>query len=133
MPPHAGNHRELLGSKLISQAPRQSSPTPAPPPPSPFAHARMVGRRYLLGLYRPLAVSCWFDAQAERVRFVDERNEKFAACLDAAKRVMAGEIADPTGGADHYYADYIAAPKWARGRPTTRIGRHLFFRLGLGG
>ena len=47
---------------------------------------------------------------------------------------MAGEIADPTGGADHYYADYIAAPKWARGRtPTARIGRHLFFRLGLGG
>ena len=78
--------------------------------------------------------SCWFDAQAERVRFVDERNEKFAACLDVAKRVMAGEIADPTGGADHYYADYIAAPKWARGRtPTARIGRHLFFRLGLGG
>ena len=78
--------------------------------------------------------SCWFDAQAERVRFVDERNEKFAACLDVAKRVMAGEIADPTGGADHYYADYIAAPKWARGRtPTAKIGRHLFFRLGLGG
>ena len=78
--------------------------------------------------------SCWFDAQAERVRFVDERNEKFAACLDVAKRVMAGEIADPTGGADHYYADYIAPPKWARDRtPTARIGRHLFFRLGLGG
>ena len=55
--------------------------------------------------------SCWFDAQAERVRFVDERNEKLAACLDVAKRVMAGEIADPTGGADHYYADYIAAPE----------------------
>jgi spore germination cell wall hydrolase CwlJ-like protein len=48
--------------------------------------------------------SCWFDGQAERVRFVDERNEKFAACLDVAKRVMAGEIADPTSGADYYYA-----------------------------
>lgn len=41
---------------------------------------------------------------------------------------------DPTGGADHYYADTIPPPKWAKGRtPTTKIGRHVFYKLGLDG
>jgi spore germination cell wall hydrolase CwlJ-like protein len=32
--------------------------------------------------------------------------------------------------ADHYYADYIKAPYWAKGRkPVARIGRHIFYLL----
>lgn len=32
--------------------------------------------------------------------------------------------------ADHYYADYIKAPYWAKGRkPVARIGRHIFYSL----
>jgi len=32
--------------------------------------------------------------------------------------------------ADHYYADYIKAPYWAKGRkPVARIGKHIFYSL----
>jgi spore germination cell wall hydrolase CwlJ-like protein len=34
------------------------------------------------------------------------------------------------GNANHYYADYIKAPYWAKGEtPTIKIGRHIFYRL----
>lgn len=34
---------------------------------------------------------------------------------------------DPTGGADHYHADYVS-PDWAQRMPqTARIGRHIFY------
>ena len=34
------------------------------------------------------------------------------------------------GNANHYYADYIKAPYWAKGeKPTVKIGRHIFYRL----
>jgi cell wall hydrolase len=78
--------------------------------------------------------SCWFDGQAPRVRTVDESDRRFIECLHIADDVLGGEIDDPTGGADHYYADTIDAPHWARDCvPTTVIGRHRFFKLGLSG
>jgi len=34
------------------------------------------------------------------------------------------------GNANHYYADYIKAPYWAKGeKPTVKIGRHIFYKL----
>lgn len=34
------------------------------------------------------------------------------------------------GFADHYYADYIKAPYWARGlKPVSIAGKHRFYRL----
>jgi len=34
------------------------------------------------------------------------------------------------GNANHYYADYIKAPYWAKGEtPTVKIGRHIFYKL----
>ena len=37
--------------------------------------------------------------------------------------------ADPTMGATHYFADYIAAPAWAaQGTFTVQIGRHKFYK-----
>ena len=34
------------------------------------------------------------------------------------------------GNANHYYADYIKAPYWAKGKqPTIKVGKHLFFKL----
>ena len=36
---------------------------------------------------------------------------------------------DPTDGADHYHADYVA-PKWAAsGEHTVQIDKHLFYRV----
>jgi len=34
------------------------------------------------------------------------------------------------GNANHYYADYIKAPYWAKGeKPVAKIGRHNFYKL----
>lgn len=34
------------------------------------------------------------------------------------------------GNADHYYADYIKPPYWAKGKqPVAKIGRHTFYQL----
>jgi spore germination cell wall hydrolase CwlJ-like protein len=34
------------------------------------------------------------------------------------------------GNANHYYADYIKAPYWAKGeKPVAKIGRHIFYKL----
>jgi cell wall hydrolase len=79
--------------------------------------------------------TCWWDAQSERVRTVDESDARFADCLDIARSVIGGEVIDPTRGADHYYADSMPSPpKWALGRtPIAVIGHHRFFRIGLRG
>ena len=44
--------------------------------------------------------------------------------------VFDGQSADPTGGADHYHADYVS-PGWAGSMTeTTKIGRHHFYASG---
>ncbi len=44
--------------------------------------------------------------------------------------VFSGEMPDPTGGADHFHADYVS-PSWAASMPrTTKIGGHTFYRAG---
>ena len=53
---------------------------------------------------------------------------KLQQCMAIAGDVLDGRIEDPTKGATHYYADYIATPKWAKGKdPGVVIGRHRFF------
>lgn len=32
-------------------------------------------------------------------------------------------------GADHFYADHIAPPDWARGVPVAQIGDHRFYKV----
>ncbi|MEO0795805.1 MAG: cell wall hydrolase [Verrucomicrobiota bacterium] len=40
-----------------------------------------------------------------------------------------GELADITGGADHYHADYGETPYWTVDmEPTRKIGNHQFYR-----
>jgi spore germination cell wall hydrolase CwlJ-like protein len=85
--------------------------------------------------------SSWntFDIQAARMRSAADINDASYAIADSlALRAVTGRLPDITGGADHYYADYIPMPKWAVGRtPTFTYGeagdRHLFFKLGLAG
>lgn len=44
-----------------------------------------------------------------------------------ARLVNAEAVADPTGGALWYHADYVS-PSWAKVKsPTARIGRHIFY------
>jgi N12 class adenine-specific DNA methylase len=48
------------------------------------------------------------------------------------RSVMAGEGDDPTGGADHYHADYVS-PYWAKSMvETKRIGNHLYYNSKAG-
>jgi len=79
--------------------------------------------------------TCWWDDQGRRVRTVDEGDPRFVECLEIARAVIMDVEPDPTGGATHYYADYVKQPpKWARGKvPTVKIGCHLFFKIGRGG
>lgn len=50
-------------------------------------------------------------------------------CLSIMGGVLNGSIADPTGGATHYFADYIAAPPWAEGATLCcKIGHHSFYK-----
>lgn len=80
---------------------------------------------------KPYQFSCWnrSDPSYRRLQDVTEENAYFATALRVARRALAGTLADPTGGATHYHADYVA-PYWARGEtPTVTIGRHIFYRL----
>lgn len=49
---------------------------------------------------------------------------------DVIDRVFAGELEDPTGGADHFHAAYVS-PDWAGRMPeTARVGGHIFYNSG---
>lgn len=76
--------------------------------------------------------SCW-NADNPRLKTIQNRalpylRDKgwFDDALKAAR--VAGTAGDPSCGACHYHADYIAVPKWAKGHePVAVIGRHLFY------
>lgn len=81
---------------------------------------------------QPWQFSCWNVNDPNRERILNASGEWFERCKQIAAEVMKSNI-DPTNGATHYYATYIAAPKWAKGhRPcytvTHKTGDlHLFF------
>lgn len=80
----------------------------------------------------PHQFSCWWGDQAQAVTKVDVDDDAFIDCLYAARRVIAASVRDPTHGCDHYYAGR-RPPAWITGKvPAMVIGRHKFFRLGLG-
>lgn len=83
--------------------------------------------------------SCWnaSDPQAYRMR-----HPLSDAAIDSARqlaaRAIAGILADLTDGADHYFAETIPQPAWARGKSATFVCgtspyRQFFYRIGLGG
>lgn len=85
----------------------------------------------------PAQFSCWWDAQAPRVR--TRLAESLGPLIELARAVLNGTEPDPTGGADHYHTiarpEYAETwpPKWAVGQAGVTVGRHLFYRLGLDG
>jgi spore germination cell wall hydrolase CwlJ-like protein len=55
---------------------------------------------------------------------------EIAECYRIAVGCYLGYMADPTGGANHYFADTISPPSWADpAKQTYAIGHHKFFRL----
>lgn len=91
-----------------------------------------------------LQYSCWNKAEQSQRELLntiyyrwdqDRKPEAFGeccrACIYALLRFDENDmpIEDITYGADHYFADWIPEPRWAKDMPqTTKIGRHTFYR-----
>lgn len=79
----------------------------------------------------------WQTRRAELMA-IDRNSPQYQEALRIWRAANAGEIPDPTGGADHFFsprgqaAAGRAAPSWAQGTPTV-IGGHNFYRLGYRG
>ena len=75
-------------------------------------------------------------AARQRLEAMDPSSAQYQSILNNVVRpVMSGQVADPTGGATHFYAPVAqaalgrAAPSWATGTPTV-IGGHNFYTVG---
>lgn len=83
---------------------------------------------------KPFQFSCWLPSDPQSKKLADPKTletASYKAMLTVVRDVMAGRIADPTGGADHYCTLAVApATKWAKDRKPIRvIGNHNFYRL----
>lgn len=82
----------------------------------------------------PHQFSCWnqSDPNAKLCASISEKDPLFALALYAAAGVLSGEVRDPTGGADHYHADWMRPfPGWTRSMTKTAvIGNHIFYKDG---
>lgn len=91
------------------------------------------GRSILSVCLKAEQFSCWNenDPNREKLLAVTGADPEFVTASSLAESLVAGTLADITGGADHYYSAFIAAPGWTIGRkPTAHIGHQLFYRLG---
>lgn len=79
--------------------------------------------------------SCWLESDPNRRKLLalEADDTRYQRLYAIARRVLLGEVPDPTGGATHYRV--IGWPAaWAKGRkPSAVIGRHEFFAIGPGG
>lgn len=83
---------------------------------------------------QPWQFSCWNANDPQRARIENRQpgsNRQFDECVKVAVRAARGRLADPTGGATHYYANYIAQPSWIKNSPNARqsaqFGVHKFY------
>lgn len=83
---------------------------------------------------QPWQFSCWNPDDPNRARIeAVTAGAWWQRCQAIAREAVSGDLADPTGGATHYYATWIKAPAWARGHePSHRVEHrngkaHLFF------
>ena len=90
-------------------------------------------------VFAPNQFEPWNGGSARaRLEAMDPSSPQYQAILNNVVRpVMAGRVADPTGGATHFYAPAAQAqlgrepPAWATGVPTV-IGGHNFYKVGYG-
>lgn len=81
---------------------------------------------------KPYQFSCWDpgDPNLSIITRARAGDPVFDECLAAAKKVLSGSVADPTGAATHYFANYISTPAWAKSPAnlTVQIGVHKFYK-----
>ena len=62
-------------------------------------------------------------------QFLPNKGERWQHSLQVARITISGDQQDFTGGATHYYADYIVAPTWAKSLQLVgKWGHHYFYR-----
>jgi len=85
---------------------------------------------------KPWQFSCWNKNDPNRAILTNPANhttDTFLQCLDIAQSALAGTLDDNSGGATHYYANYIPKPSWLINNPngpqqTAQHGVHLFYK-----
>lgn len=77
--------------------------------------------------FDPLQFSIWNSRSKRRAELLLAENSTHRRIQGICAEVWDGLIPDPTDGADHYHADYVA-PSWRHAyRHTVTIGAHLFY------
>ena len=88
------------------------------------------GEGYAGVCLKPWQYSCWNanDPNRKLLEGLTDLNMHFRFAKEAARDVLEGRVADPTGGASHYHT-HAVSPKWAAGlTPCAVIGGHQFYR-----
>jgi len=73
--------------------------------------------------------SAWNDDSPRRNK-IGEWNLEMPMFRECVRAAIEAYDTDPTGGADHYFAQNVVFPGWAQGQPVRVIGGHSFLRLG---
>lgn len=83
---------------------------------------------------QPWQFSCWNANDPMRARIENKwpgSSNVFDQCVAIAETATRYQLADRTGGATHYYANYIGVPAWVTNSPNARvsvqIGVHKFY------
>jgi N-acetylmuramoyl-L-alanine amidase len=83
---------------------------------------------------KPWQFSVWNEADPNRGKMLDLDPQDPALCRirEICRKVLAGDISDPTGGCSHY-CTHVSKPGWKTGRdPKVKLGRHHFYDIGPG-
>jgi N-acetylmuramoyl-L-alanine amidase len=99
-----------------------------------FAPGAAAGAGWPLLLGRacraPFLFGCWNrrDPRHAALAAAPEGDPALAVCRRIARRAVAGNLPDPTGGATHWH-DASGLPGWALGRvPTAEVGGLAFYK-----
>lgn len=102
--------------------------------------ARQAGMRPGEVVLAPGQFEPWNNPRTRKqLATLDPNSPAYQEAAQAVTLAWSGQAADPTGGADHFFAPKAQAalgraePTWAAGAQGQDIGDHRFFKLGYGG
>lgn len=82
---------------------------------------------------RKFQFSCWLKGDPNLIKLLglSVEDPDYIKLKEIGRRVMAGEIEDPSNGADHYANLSACRPQWADTKtPSCVISDHTFWKLG---
>lgn len=80
---------------------------------------------------QPWQFSAWNKNDPNRAKLltINEANLHYRTALSVAKDAMEGKLSTSVSGANHYFADWINPPSWARSMDFVgKVGKHNFYR-----